>query len=522
MEASDQAAVLAFMADPATYGLTTPIIRIDTHGAVVFLAGDDAYKIKRAVHYAFMDFSTLARRKAACDCELAVNCRNALELYLGLVPIRRAPQGLRLGGEAEGEIVEWAVHMRRFDETATFDRLAGRQALELSAIEKLAAVVLASHERARALTQRGATASLRAQIEETTAFLLAAKDFLPAHRLIGYAQNLKSCFARIEPLLQERESQGFVRHCHGDLHLRNVVLIEGEPVLFDALEFDESFAICDSLHDLAFLLMDLWQRGLRQHANLLFNRYFWSCGQRAEQLAGLAALPVFLSLRAAIRAKVALASTTLNPAPGQKSLADARHYFAAAVIFLRPQNRVLAAIGGLSGTGKTALSLALAPYLGAAPGALILRSDVERKRLYHVAEHEPLPEQAYAPKTTEETYSLLRELAAVALKAERSVIFDASFQAKGQRDETAAFALAHGVPFTGIWLEAPIEIRKNRVFRRSHDASDATVETILQQETQSVGPMEWARLDATQSIERLTAGARASIGGVRRSFGMRV
>src|SRR5262249_21090636 len=187
-----------------------------------------------------------------------------------------------------------------------------------------------------------------------------------------------------------RDKLDQVRLFHGDLHLPNIVLIDGEPILFDAIEFDESIATCDVLYDLAFLLMDLWTRGLKQEANLLFNRYLWTCDEVGNQLKGLLLLPLFLSLRAAIRAKVAI----LQPGEGGSHAREARCFFEAACAFLRPARRDLVAVGGLSGTGKSSLATAIAPSIGSAPGAVHLRSDIERKRLFGVEEFDSLPREA--------------------------------------------------------------------------------------------------------------------------------
>ena len=298
----DQSDVFAFLADPATHELREPIIRIDTHGAAVFLAGKNVYKVKRAVRFPFMDFSTLDKRRRACERELAVNEADAPGLYLGVVPISKDGFHLKFGGG--GTIVEWAVHLRRFDESGTLDRLVKRNELNLDIIAKLAGVVAASHRRAPIISGANAGQALQRQIEETLISLEAAPGIFAAQAVAGLRHAMQQAFARLAPLLSERENQGQVRRCHGDLHLRNIVLIEDRPVLFDAIEFDEAIATCDVLYDLGFLLMDLWTRGLRSHANLLFNRYLWICDDVERQLKGLSLFPLFLSLRAAIRAKV--------------------------------------------------------------------------------------------------------------------------------------------------------------------------------------------------------------------------
>ena len=466
IQAAAQPEVFAFLGDPATYRLKEPVTRIDTHGAAVFLAGQDVYKVKRAVHFPFMDFSTLEKRRRACENELAVNKGNAPDLYLGIIAISRKDNALTFGNG--DEIVEWAVHLRRFDEGRTLDRLAARGDLDAGIMEKLGDVVVASHERAPILRDKGATAALGTRIEEVITAIAAAPDVFPGEAVATLKSSMLGAFEAARSLLLRREANGFVRRCHGDLHLRNIVMIGPTPTLFDALEFEESFAICDILYDLAFLLMDLWTRGLRSEANGLMNRYLSASDALDAQFEGLAALPLFMSLRAAIRANV----TNLEPSRTSATIAAARRHFDDACAFFAPSRVHLVAIGGLSGTGKTSLARALAPALGRVPGAVHLRSDIERKRLFHLSELQRLPEDAYRPEASIATYQRLRDLTSRALAAAQSVIVDATHREPEERAGADVGAQA-GAHFTGLWLEAPLEARMARVSRRRNDASDA-------------------------------------------------
>jgi uncharacterized protein len=301
------------------------------------------------------------------------------------------------------------------------------------------------------------------ELEETLVSLEAEPGIFAAQAVAGLRHAMEHAFACGEPLLLEREKKGQVRRYHGDLHLRNIVLIEDQPVLFDAIEFDETIATCDVLYDLAFLLMDLWIRGLHRHANLLLNRYLWICDDIEVQLKGLSLLPLFLSLRAAIRAKVAV----LRPAGAEDQTREARHYLEAACALLAPRRLDLVAIGGLSGTGKSSLAAALAGSIGRAPGAVHLRSDIERKRLFDVQEFDRLPEEAYRPETTARVYQRLRNLAATALYAGQSVVIDAVHLRPEERTVVAEIASRSKAHFTGLWLEAPVD----RLIERSPNAS---------------------------------------------------
>jgi aminoglycoside phosphotransferase family enzyme/predicted kinase len=509
----DQSDVFAFLSEPAVHGLVPDVSvkRIDTHGAVVFLAGSDVYKVKRAVRFPFMDFSTLEKRRFACENEIRVNRANAPALYLRAMPIRRTPQGLRLGGEV-GDIVEWAVHLRRFDETATLDLLAERGDIGFECVVELADIVLAAHDRAPP-RNHAATHVFKGRFEDTLDGLSRASDIFPAQEVTDLKRRFSAALAEVEALLMAREAQGKVRHCHGDLHLRNIVLVDNHPVLFDAIEFDEGLATCDILYDLAFLLMDLWQRGLRAHANLLFNRYMWRCKTPAEELAGLAALPVFLALRAAIRARVTASLAGLQAAHHADLLQDAQQFFAAARDFLEPKSLHLVAVGGLSGSGKSTLARRLASEIGRAPGAVHLRSDIERKVMFGVGEFERLPKAAYQPEVSASVYERLRLLAKTALQAGQSVIVDAVHAKVEEREAVAAIAQCMGGKFTGLWLEAPVDVLASRVTERKNDASDADASVVKTQTEWDLGPMTWARLQAGGALDDLAREALGPIAG---------
>lgn len=505
-EPSDQSEVFAFLSNPATHGVHEPVVRIDTHGAAVFLAGADAYKVKRAVRFAFMDFSTIEKRRAACENEIAVNRANAPELYLGIVAITKGASGLAFAGD--GDVVEWGVHMRRFDETRTLDRLAERGELAPRIIAELARAIAAAHRAAPMAQGRDTTESFRSQMEQALDGLAAVPDVLPSLAVASLGASMRHAFVRSEALLREREARGAVRRCHGDLHLGNIVMVADQPVLFDAIEFDERIATCDILYDLAFVLMDLWTRDLRREAGRLFARYFWLCPDVEREVEGLAALPLFLSLRAAIRAEV----IALRPGERPALAAKARPYLDAAQAFLAEAPVDLVAIGGLSGTGKSVLAEALVAEIGRPPGAIHLRSDIERKRLAHREEHATLPAAAYGPESSAATYAWLRRLASRALAAGQSVVVDATHRRPEDRAALRGVAREQGARFIGLWLEAPTEVREARVAARRSDASDATPEIAAAQECDAIGVLDWQRLDVSGPLAEVIEAARAVLG----------
>ncbi|MCC2113571.1 MAG: phosphotransferase, partial [Hyphomicrobiales bacterium] len=348
---ADQSALFAFLADPHNHG-GAPVERIDTHGAVVFLAGETAYKVKRAVEFPYMNFSTPEKRSAALRHEIEVNRQNAPEIYRDVVPVTRETDGrLAIGGD--GETVDWVLRMSRFNPENTLDKLAEREGLSSRLLIDLAEAIATAHAAAVHRVAGPWIEDLTRYVVHNEAAFLAAPTVFPAARVHELTAVSNAHLARLAPLAEARGRQGLVRLCHGDCHLGNIVLIDGRPVLFDAIEFDDRIATCDVLYDLAFLLMDLWERDMAEGANLVFNRYLHLTRREAD-LEALTALPFYMSLRAAIRAMALSAkAANLETAARNEAEAEALRYFETAEMFLEPLDPGLIAIGGLSGSGKS-------------------------------------------------------------------------------------------------------------------------------------------------------------------------
>jgi uncharacterized protein len=494
-----QQAVVDFLSRPATHD-GADVQRVDTHAAIVFLAGSRALKIKRAVRFPFLDFTTLAKRKAACDAEIEVNRAYAPAIYRGVVAITREADGrLAIGGE--GEPVEWAVEMARFDNSQTLDHLAAAGKIDDALADALGRVVARAHEIAPVMKDAGFADALRKIAAQNEDDLAAAHDSFQPPAVNALVEATRLALNKPRALLIVREGEGLVRRCHGDLHLGNIVLLEGEPVLFDALEFDPAFATIDVLYDLAFLLMDLIERGLQAQANAVFNRYLTQT-RRDSDLDALAALPLFLSLRAAIRAKVTAARNDKNAALAQ----SARDYFALAGKLLLPLAPKLIAVGGLSGTGKSLLARSLAVDILPAPGAVWLRSDVERKALFGVSETDKLPPSAYTRDVTAQVYATLAAKARRVLAAGHSAIVDAMFANPKERTEIEQAGA--GAPFSGRFLTADLNTRLARIGARTNDASDADAAVARAQEQYDLSVIGWQKVDASGTPDETLRRAR--------------
>ncbi|HLH96975.1 MAG TPA: AAA family ATPase [Xanthobacteraceae bacterium] len=501
--------IFALLSDPATHG-GHAVKRIDTHAASVFLAGERAFKVKRAVRLPFLDFSALAQRKAACEAEIEVNRPFAPEIYRRAVAITREADGRLVIGGA-GEPVEWAVEMHRFDETQTLDHLAQQGRIDADMADRLGRMVAAAHARAAPVAPLPWIDAIDEMLAEHEAELGKTPDLFPPAAVATLTQAGRALYARIRPLLIERGDRGLIRRIHGDLHLGNIVLVAGRPVLFDAIEFSPLIGSGDLIYDLAFLLMDLDERALPQASNIVFNRYFAQT-QRMEDLDALEAMPLYLSLRAAIRAKVT-AERRERATPTEKSAIgdSARRYFDLALRAIAPAEPVMIATGGLSGTGKSGLAFALAGELAPRPGALVLRSDAERKALFGKDESERLPPQAYTAEVTRRVYALIADKARRAAAAGHSAILDAVFGDAGERALAETSAGVLGVTFRGLFLEAPLGSRLARVGGRTHDASDADAAIVRAQESYDLGKLEWIRIDASGSPADTLRRARAAL-----------
>jgi aminoglycoside phosphotransferase family enzyme len=502
MIVDDQADTIRFLSDAGTHG-GAPVETIETHISRLFLAGDRVFKTKRAVRLPYADFSTPELRLAACRKEAELNARTAPGLYLGARRITRAADGA-IAFDGPGDLIDGVVEMVRFDQSCLFDRLAAAGRLTPELMTRVARMIARFHEGAP-VAGGGGAANIAGVLDINEAGFATGAVFGKGEvaRLVA---DFRTGLDRHAPLLDRRAAAGRIRRCHGDLHLRNICLLDGQPRLFDCIEFNDAIATTDVLYDLAFLLMDLWHGGLVREANLVANRYLDETGDEE----GFVLLPFFMAVRAAVRAHVT-ATQAADGDPTGKLAADARTYFDLARSLLAPQEPRLVAIGGLSGSGKSTVADLAGPHLGAPPGARLLESDRIRKAMHGVAAETRLPADAYRPEASERVYAEMARRAGLVVGAGGAVLVNAVFDRQADRSLIAQAATEAGVRFDGVWLHVEPEILRRRVADRSGGPSDATVDVLAQQIVRFHGPGDWRRVDAGAGPETVCARVLASL-----------
>ncbi|MDO6460031.1 AAA family ATPase [Granulosicoccaceae sp. 1_MG-2023] len=462
----------------------TEIQQVETHISRLLIGPHEVYKLKKPVNFGFLDFSTLQRRKGFCEAEVRFNSRLAPQLYLGVVALDA--DGIPDSGEPA---VEYAVKMRRFDDSGMLDKLLDAGFVSVSDVICLAEDIGRFHLGAAVVTdpQFGAPRSISHWFDENFGQI---RPLLGEPALINQLADIQAWGEAqkqaLTPLMQTRHDKGFIRECHGDLHPGNIVLHDEQFLLFDCIEFNDELRCIDVISDAAFLLMDLFYRGRRDLAYTFLDRYLQVTGDYEA----LPLLHFYIAYRALVRAKVALL-TLQQSAAGERSalLGTYKRYAALAFEMSQPAAARLVITRGLSGSGKTTYSRALSRL----SGMICLRSDVERKRLAGLAETDPSHSAAdggiYTPEFTERTYQRLAQLAALSLSHGYSVVIDATFLEKSRRDDFRALARSHGAGFSILNLFAPLSELEQRIRRRRNDASEADI-TVLHNQCDKADPLQ--------------------------------
>jgi aminoglycoside phosphotransferase family enzyme/predicted kinase len=471
------------MMQPGFYphGVTEPIQMMQTHVSYVLLTGDYAYKVKKAVNFGFLDYSTVEARHHFCLEEIRLNQRTAPEIYLEVLPIVQVGDRFQLGTAGAENPVEYLLKMRAFNQDDLLSCRFEQGKLTEAEMEELGRVVAQFHAKAHRddyIRSFGQVAKVREALDE---------NYQQTQKYIGSAQTCQQYeetqaftdefFANRQALLNSRIENNWIRECHGDLHLRNISLWQGKITLFDCIEFNEPFRFVDVMYDVAFMVMDLEVRDSLDFANAFLNSYVEQTGDWE----GLQVLPLYLSRQAYVRAKVTsflLDDPAVPEAAKEEAAATAASYYKLAWQYTQPQNGQLILMSGLSGSGKTTVARKIARRLR----AIHLRSDAVRKHLGGVGLEQPGGADLYTAEMSQKTYDRLLELGTTLASQGFSVILDAKYDRSELRGDAIAKAQSYDLPIKIVHCTAPLEVLRDRLSKRTGDVSDATPELVAQQQ----------------------------------------
>ncbi len=486
MAENTQSALISALLEPARYDHAYENIElIETHISWVLLTGTYAYKIKKAVNFGFLDFSTLEKRRFYCEEELRLNRRFAPQLYLDVVPISGTQQQPILNGA--GTAIEYAVKMRQFQQESLLDRLLENGRLSPAEVDEAAREVARFHAMIAATpapAEFGTPAAVQQPVLENFAQIAERAKGRPEENILATLEDWsKAEFTRLRGDLAARKAHGFIRECHGDLHLGNMAWIDGAVTLFDCIEFNPNLRWIDVMSDAAFVIMDLHDRGRSDLAQRFLIGYL----EHSGDFGGLRVLNFYLVYRAMVRAKVACirgCQEGMDEQQQEHAWAQARTYLTLAKSFTRPSHPWLMITHGYSGSGKTTA----AQYLVEHSRAIRIRSDVERKRLFGLAPHErsqsSLNAGIYSAEAHRQTYQHLEHAVQEILQADYPVIVDAAFLKRAEREPFKALADALQAPFFILHLQADETTLRQRIAGRQElgkDASEATLQVLEQQ-----------------------------------------
>lgn len=510
--------------DPSRYPHAVGSVAvIETHISVVLLAGDYAYKFKKPVDFGFLDFRSLEARRHYCEEELRLNRRTAPDLYLSVVTVTGTAADPVLDGS--GDPIEFAVKMRRFEDDALLDRMAKRGSLRADQVDAVAAMIADFHERierATADSPHGLPADALAAAEQNVAQMLplAGSDAL-RQRLDRLGRWTREAFARVAGVMQERRNKGFVRECHGDLHLGNIAWIDGAPVAFDGIEFNAGLRWIDVMSEVAFVVMDLAGHGQTSLAWRCLDRYLEHSGDHG----GMRVLRFHLVYRAMVRAKIAALrghQADVDTAERDRQARAMEVHLSLAERLSVPARPAILITHGLSGSGKSTVAAALV----AAGAGIRVRSDVERKRLYGAgpAGSRPAVDPAilYGAEATRRTYAHLLSVARAVAPSGWPVIVDAAFLRRDERRAFRALAADLGAAFAILSCTAPEAVLRTRVRQRARagrDPSDAD-EAVLSRQLQWVEPLAYDETEMAIPVDTTedAAGLAARIEAVAARF----
>ncbi|MBR1778331.1 MAG: AAA family ATPase [Alphaproteobacteria bacterium] len=499
----DQSAVIAALSEQDAYGFKPlhKIIVKETNISDVFLTGEKAYKLKRGVKYPYVDYSTPEKRLAACRRELEICERFAPGLCFGVEEVVSDKKGrifLRSAcSDEKAEVVDYVLVMQEFEENMLFENMVDRGDLDRFEMMDTAEKIFDLHQKAEVIMSRNPVDIIRGRIYENNAMIRCfVPDIFDEEDVDALEAEQLEALESYRELLLKRQADGKIRWCHGDLTLRNLAMWNGQVIPFNPIEFYDDLTQIDTMYDFAFLLVEMESKGQRRLASILFNHYM----ALSQDWEGVPVLPLFLSCRAAVNAYV-FAQRSSEIKDKHESMLMANRAFEQLVIakrFLERQKPVLVACGGLSGSGKSRIARESAPFIGNPPGAVIVRDDVLRKNMLNAGLEENLDTAEYAPEMEDKVFKEVCAKCRYILSSGQSVMADALFHKPEQRRAIEALAREMNVDFKGLWVDAPLEVRIDRVTQRKRNPSDVKTEEELRKQLDiDVGPITWEQIDTS-------------------------
>nr|WP_290222128.1 AAA family ATPase [Trichocoleus desertorum] len=490
------------MLEPGFYPhpVVEPIQLIQTHVSYVLLTGDYAYKAKKPVNFGFLDFDTLEKRCHFCEEEIRLNQRGAAELYLEILPLTQDGDRYQLGGS--GDPVEYVIKMRQFPQETLFTNLFDRGELTAARLVELAQELASFHAKATSsdyIRSFGEVDQIRVAIDENYDQTLKYVGGPQTQQQLDETRNYTDrLFAEHKALFDSRIRNGWIRECHGDVHLRNICLWQDKVLLFDCIEFNEPFRFVDAMFDVAYIVMDLDARDRPDLSNVFLNAYVEQTGDWE----GLQVLPFYLSRQSYVRAKVTsflLDDPTVPEVEKQAAKETAERYYRLAWQYTQPQQGQLILMSGLSGAGKSTTARQVAGEIS----GIHIRSDAVRKHLGGIPLHQRGGADLYTLEMTQKTYDRLLKLGTTLASAGFPVLLDAKYDRQVLRAEAIAQAQAHQLPLKILYCTAPEEVLRDRLQQRTNDIADATADLLAQQQMESFTADEQAfvtNLDTTQDL----------------------
>lgn len=467
---------------------TNKITVRETHISMIFLTGEYAYKFKKSLKLDFLDFTTLEKRKIACQNELKLNQRYAKEIYLDVIPVYQNKNHFNFSGD--GKIVEYAVKMKQFDENYLLDNLLSSNNLKKNDLYKLTEEIARFHYKAELKSQYWNLKDIKELALDNFSACLNFIPPLDKEILVNLKIITEKLINENSALINNRQKT-HVKSLHGDMHLGNICLYKGEPKLFDGIEFNLKYSCCDTIADLAFLLMDLEVKDHSNFSNLVLNYYL----ELTDDYNSLALLNLYKSYRAMVRAKIACYKITVD----KSSEKEAVKYCNLSNKYLNEKSSCLIAIGGISGSGKSTLAKALSEEIN----AIIIRQDAVRKNIFKVNLNEKGSKEIYSEEANSTTKQEVIKRIESSILSDMTIIVDTTFCDPNYRLEVENIAKVKGLEFLGIWCETNEKVVKERLKNRSNDISDANYEIYKLQKKSLIKPKNWVTIDTNLEIQKL-------------------